>query len=102
MFDGAGDGPFDFGGRPGDVPLVWNWGRGQATTVGVYRHGTWMVQQASSSDVKTWQFGGSPKDVVFTGDWTGDGTTRAGVLRDGTEWVLDINGEKHFPFTLSQ
>ena len=90
MFDGPGmnnDAVFDLGGAPGDVPLVWSQGRGNGTSVGLYRRGEWMVQQGSS--VKTWHFGGLPQDVVLAGDWTGDGNSKAGVLRGGASWVFD-------------
>jgi uncharacterized membrane protein len=101
VFDGPGvnnDALFDLGGAAGDVPLLWNRGRGQPTTVGVYRRGDWMVQQMLQGGLKTWHFGGLPQDIVVAGDWSGDGESRAGVLRGGASWVLDIgaDGSRNF------
>jgi uncharacterized membrane protein len=72
------DAVFDLGGVAGDVPLVWNLGRRQAT-VGVYRHADWMVRENDGGIA--WHFGGLGHDVVVAGDRS--------MVRGGAAWALD-------------
>jgi uncharacterized membrane protein len=97
IFDAPGmlnqDELFDLGGTPGDVPFIWNLGRGRASTAGIYRHGTWIVRQStpgkSAASLRMWHFGGEAREIAVPANWSGDGNSRTGVLRGGVSWVLD-------------
>ncbi|MFO1022203.1 MAG: ELWxxDGT repeat protein [Planctomycetales bacterium] len=90
------DQSFAFG-VSGDLPVSGNWSGNGATNVGVFRNGTWFLDQngnykwngVAGGDV-TFNFG-TAGDVPITGDWNGDGITDVGVYRSGA-FYLDLNG----------
>ena len=106
-FNGNGtyDGPlldrsYQFGGLPGDIPVVGDWTGNGTSKIGLYRNGLWILDTNGNgtfdaSDVVT-PFGGIAGDVPVVGDWTGNGTSKIGVVRAGYLWILDTNGNGTF------
>ncbi len=101
----------NFGGGPGEVPLVGNWdGRNgdQTDEIGLYiesptdgDHWVLALLRGDGSVSSRWRpdFGGGPGEQPIVGDWNGDGATDIGLYianpTDGNEWVLatlDENG----------
>jgi hypothetical protein len=78
--NGAWDGPTtdgviaNWGGMPGDVPVVGEWTGGGITKIGVYRNGTWYLDKNGNgvwdgcpTECTTW--GGVPGDLPVVGKW---------------------------------
>ncbi len=109
-----GDRVFALGGFPMDLPVVGDWTGDGHSKVGIYRHGTWILQAADSltTGVKTLteRFADNllkdpgDCDIPIVGDWNGAHKTQIGMLlvhnqpgRARTyEWVLDPSGKGSF------
>ncbi len=82
--------------RPGDIALVGDWTGSGEPSVGIFRHGLWLLgvgggRRPGTADI-TFMFGGRPGDIPVTGDWNGDGRKKAGIYRSGA-WLLDFDGD---------
>jgi len=81
-------------GQPGDHAVVGDWNGDGIATVGVFRGGTWYLDEDGDG---RWgsrdrvAFFGQAGDLPVVGDWNGDGITDLGVYRDG-RFYLDIDG----------
>jgi len=101
--NGAWDGPTtdgviaNWGGMPGDVPVVGEWTGGAVTKVGIYRNGIWYLDKNGNgvwdagTDGLIANWGGMPGDVPVVADWNNTGSTKVGTYGNGT-WYLDGNG----------
>ncbi|MFJ8038906.1 VCBS repeat-containing protein [Kitasatospora sp. NPDC096147] len=63
----------------GDVPVSGRWGVGSATTVGVFRNGTWALRGANGATTAVGF--GQAGDLPMTGDFDGVGHDQLGVFR---------------------
>jgi SpoIID/LytB domain protein len=90
---------FNFG-RTTDRPVTGDWDANGAATAGLFRDGTWYLDNNNDghSD-KTVLFGRS-SDQPVSGDWNGNKTTTIGVFRDGT-WFLDDGNDGHSDKTVA-
>jgi protocatechuate 3,4-dioxygenase beta subunit len=83
---------FAYGGI-GDLPLVGDFNGDGVKTIGVFRHGTWMLDTNGDGRLGPGdaivEFG-KPGDLPVVGDWTGDGVSKLGVYRRG-KFYLDTN-----------
>jgi pseudomonalisin len=124
VYDGpAVDRQYQYGGLPGDIPVVGDWNGTGFSKVGIFRQGfLWILNTTgtgvfSSSDA-VFGFGGltgcrtlpypynvepaGSCDIPVVGDWNGSGTSKVGVFRavPGTSqpflWVLDTAGSRAF------
>lgn len=114
-FDGEGPGQdrvCRLGGMDGDVPVAGDWTGAGRDSIGVFRHGLWLLDETGAcasrggavEKTRVLSFGG-PGDVPVVGDWNGDGRTNLGIVRDGFLWFLDSNengtldaGDRSMPF----
>jgi hypothetical protein len=103
--NGTFDGPlldrvYQFGGLPGDVPVVGDWNGSGTTKIGLYRNGLWVLDLNGNGTFDggdtTVNYGGIAGDVPVVGDWSGSGTSKIGVVRAGFLWILDTNGNGTF------
>lgn len=84
-------------GIAGDVPVTGDWNGDGVKDVGVFRNGTWYLDQNGNfqwngiggGDV-SFKFG-IAGDTPISGDWNGDGVTDIGVQRNDL-FYLDLNG----------
>jgi uncharacterized repeat protein (TIGR01451 family) len=124
VYDGpAVDRQYQYGGLPGDIPVVGDWNGSGFSKVGIFRQGfLWILTTTgtgtfSSSDA-VFGFGGltgcvtlpypynvepaGSCDIPVVGDWNGSGSSKVGVFRavPGTSqpflWVLDTAGSRAF------
>ncbi|MEE4378888.1 MAG: hypothetical protein V2J55_15455 [Candidatus Competibacteraceae bacterium] len=85
-------------GAPGDLPVVGDWTGNGTSAVGVFRNGTWYLDNGNfqwdgcgsfpNQDLCLVNTFGAPSDIPVAGDWTGNGSSAVGVFRNGT-WYLD-------------
>jgi hypothetical protein len=85
----------NWGGQPGDLPMVGLIDKDRIPDVGVYRGGTWVWQLSTDGSTRTDNFGESG-DIPVVGDWDGDGIDDLGVVRQGS-WILRFAGVKKAP-----
>jgi serine-aspartate repeat-containing protein C/D/E len=86
---------FQFG-STGDRVIVGDWSGDGIDTIGVFRHGHWVLDvdgdgRFTSRDT-TFDLGGS-NAVPVAGDFNGDGIDEVGVFEQGV-WRLDTNGDR--------
>ncbi|MFK0259109.1 hypothetical protein [Streptomyces sp. NPDC090445] len=66
----------------GDLPVSGRWSSGSATTVGVFRDGTWALRDANGATASVGF--GRAGDVPMTGDFDGVGHDQLGIFRPST------------------
>ncbi|WP_416237507.1 transglycosylase family protein [Streptomyces sp. NBC_00162] len=66
----------------GDLPVSGRWSNGSATTVGVFRDGTWALRDANGGTTAVGF--GQAGDVPMTGDFDGVGHDQLGIFRPST------------------
>jgi len=126
IFDGPTvDRQYQYGGLPGDIPVVGDWNGTGFSKVGLFRAGSLFILNSSGSGSFTggtsdqvFGFGGltgctglpgiystepaGSCDIPVTGDWNSSGTTKVGIVRaaPGTStpflWILDNSGTQAF------
>jgi hypothetical protein len=101
IFIPAQDRRYQFGGAPGDRPVVGDWtGSGWSKIGIVHRNCGWVLDINGSGRMEpgaaTFVFGGIAGDVPVTGDWNGDGRSKAGLFRRGSSWLFDVDGDRLF------
>lgn len=75
-------------GDPGDRAVRGDWDGDGTETVGVFRQGSWYLNNSNDNSPPEISFGfGNPGDVPLVGDWDGDGIDSVGVWRSGA-WYL--------------
>lgn len=96
---------FNFGGVPGDIPVVGDWNADGRSKVGVFRLGRVWVLDANGNGAfdgtgpgkdLVFSFGGIAGDLPVAGDWNGDGRANVGIFRRDHYWILDFNGNGNF------
>ena len=81
-------------GIAGDIPVVGDWTGSGVKRIGVFRHGTWILDTNNNGildagdQVVTF---GQAADVPVVGDWNGTGRIKLGLYRAGT-FILDLSG----------
>ena len=87
-----------FGGQPGDIPVVGDRDGNGSLEIGVFNNGlwTWRTQDAAATATQPTTppanppiTFGQPGDVPVVGDWDGNGTTDLGVFRLGL-WQMQF------------
>ncbi|WP_406115862.1 hypothetical protein [Kitasatospora purpeofusca] len=63
----------------GDLPVSGRWSNGSATTVGVFRNGTWALRETNGNTIAVGF--GQAGDLPMTGDFDGVGHDQLGVFR---------------------
>jgi protocatechuate 3,4-dioxygenase beta subunit len=84
-------------GTESDVPVAGDWNGDGIANIGLYREGTWYLDEDGSGkwskgDMLVEQFG-ALGDIPVVGDFNGDGVDDLGLYRGG-EWRLDTNGNR--------
>ena len=95
---------YAFGGASyGDVVVPGNYDGDKKIDYAVYRHGTWIIQNSSNSELRTINFG-IAGDVPMSGDYDGDGKTDIAVWREsnGTWYVLKSSDSSYYGVTFGQ
>jgi uncharacterized protein (DUF2141 family) len=108
---GGGDRQYQFGGLPGDIPVVGDWNGTGFSKIGIFRSGYYWILDTTGAGTfiaagtgvtnasTTFAFGGTQGctapppgmyatllpagfcDIPVVGDWDSDGTTKVGVVR---------------------
>ncbi len=88
-------------GLAGDIPVMGDWDHTGRLRIGVYRSGTWIVDQDGCNCYDGnagFYYFGVPGDQPTVGRWTGgsDAThLNLGILRSG-QWIVDANGDRAY------
>jgi hypothetical protein len=123
--NGVFDGPifdkeYQYGGVPGDIPVVGDWNGSGFSKVGLFRAGFFWVLDTNGDGIfdpgdQAFAYGGATGctvplpsfyaaepagscDIPVVGDWDSSGTTKVGIMRayPGTSqpflWILDTEG----------
>ena len=78
---------FQFG-DAGDQLVRGDWDGNGTETIGVFRGGTWYLNNQNDNSAPELAFGfGAAGDIALAGDWDGDGVDTTGVYRAGL-WYL--------------